>query len=129
MFIFSKLYMNIQDLLSNDDFSNKKVLLKLMCFVLDTSKEHIMSHMEESVDGQDLEKIRGYYIEYNENKRPLEYIMGYVEIGDVRVKVNENVLIPRPETEYMIESAVEFLDGKKDFVITDIGTGSGIIGV
>lgn len=121
--------MNIQDILSNNEFSNKKVLLKLMCFVLDTSKEYIMSHMEETVDVQSLEQIKSFYMEYYENKRPLEYILGYVEIGDIRVKVNENVLIPRPETEYMIESAVEFLDGKKDFVITDIGTGSGIIGV
>ncbi len=121
--------MNIQDLLSNNEFSNKKVLLKLMCFVLDTSKEYIMSHLEDTVDMQDLEEIKGYYIEYVENKKPLEYILGYVEIGDVRVKVDENVLIPRPETEYMIESAVKFLEEKKDFVIADIGTGSGIIGI
>ena len=81
-----------------------------------------MSHLDDTVDGQDLEQIRKLFLQYKDDKKPLEYILGYVTIGDISVKVNENVLIPRPETEYMIEAAADFLSEKKGYIVADIGT-------
>lgn len=61
------------------------------------------------------------------NNKPLQYIIGEVDFMGIRLNVDKNVLIPRPETEQLIEKALERLksDNGKAFKILDVGTGSG----
>jgi release factor glutamine methyltransferase len=58
--------------------------------------------------------------------RPLQYILGYTTFCELKIKVNEKVLIPRPETEEMV---LRIVNGQKDTPrsILDLGTGSGCI--
>jgi release factor glutamine methyltransferase len=58
---------------------------------------------------------------------PLQYITGYVEFYNLEFKVNPGVLIPRPETEILIETIMQNCNDK--ITIIDIGSGSGIIGI
>ncbi len=58
---------------------------------------------------------------------PLQYILGQTEFMGFSFKVNANVLIPRPETEILVEEALKLCAGKVD--ILEIGTGSGCIAV
>ena len=60
---------------------------------------------------------------------PLQYIIGSVEFYGMDFKVNPSVLIPRPETEILIERILESLDKEESVEILDIGTGSGNIAV
>lgn len=62
-------------------------------------------------------------------RKPLQYILGYADFYNFRFKVNENVLIPRPETEVLVESVIEHIVRcfDKKISILDIGTGSGNI--
>lgn len=61
------------------------------------------------------------------NDRPVQYVTGIAEFCDMRFKVNESVLIPRPETEEMVRKIVaQDIHPKR---IWDIGTGSGCIAV
>lgn len=61
---------------------------------------------------------------------PLEYIINKASFYGEMFIVKEGVLIPRPETEFLIENAVEILKDKKETqTILEIGTGSGIISV
>ena len=62
---------------------------------------------------------------------PIQYIIGKTEFFALPFKVDPNVLIPRPETEELVEWILEDLktSGKTDFSILDIGTGSGCIAV
>ena len=60
-------------------------------------------------------------------RRPLPYIVGYKEFMGLRILVDERVLIPRPETELVVELAQQFLRGDPGATIADIGTGSGCI--
>jgi len=64
-------------------------------------------------------------------EKPIQYILGSTQFMDLEFKVNENVLIPRPETEELVRWVIddfEFL-GKKEIDILDIGTGSGCIAI
>lgn len=57
---------------------------------------------------------------------PMQYIVGYEEFYGMRFLVTPAVLIPRPETEILVEKAIEIINNN-EFSVLDIGTGSGII--
>lgn len=61
------------------------------------------------------------------NDKPIQYVTGVAEFCDLKFKVNESVLIPRPETEEMVQKIVA--QNIKPKRIWDIGTGSGCIAV
>lgn len=58
---------------------------------------------------------------------PLQYLEGTVDFGPVTVKVDERVLIPRPETEYLADTLVRRLPPQE--VVVDLGTGSGALAI
>lgn len=60
---------------------------------------------------------------------PLQYIVGNVEFYGLNLVVNENIFIPRPETELLIEKIIEDLSERSKLRILDIGTGSGNISI
>ncbi len=67
-----------------------------------------------------------------EKGEPIAYILGYKDFLGLKFKVNKSVLIPRPETELLVESIklkVESIEQKKPVRILDVGTGSGVIAV
>lgn len=59
--------------------------------------------------------------------KPLEYILGYQDFWDIRLLVNEHTLIPRPETELLVEHALNKLKMDQNVIIADAGCGSGAI--
>jgi release factor glutamine methyltransferase len=61
--------------------------------------------------------------------RPVQYILGYTEFYGLRFLVNESVLIPRPETEELVEWILNTVNKDKSNNLLDIGTGSGCIPV
>ncbi len=60
---------------------------------------------------------------------PIQYITGEAEFYGLRLKVNSDVLIPRPETEHLVEKAIELARGHDRPRILDVGTGSGAIAI
>ena len=63
------------------------------------------------------------------NHEPIQYIIGETEFYGIPFNVNENVLIPRPETEELVDWIIKESFDKKELNILDIGTGSGCIAV
>ncbi len=65
------------------------------------------------------------------NKRiddyPIAYLIGNKEFWSLELKVDQNTLIPRPETECLVEAALEFIPANRQYEILDLGTGSGAI--
>ena len=61
---------------------------------------------------------------------PIQYIVGYEYFMDLKIEVNKNTLIPRPETEELVNWILtDFSDNQKSLLLLDIGTGSGCIAV
>ena len=67
------------------------------------------------------------FVEKLKKSEPLQYVTGETEFYGLKIKLNNDVLIPRPETEELIEWMLESLDKNKAYNILDIGTGSGCI--
>jgi release factor glutamine methyltransferase len=63
------------------------------------------------------------------NGEPIQYITGFAWFYGLKFKVNPNVLIPRPETEELVEWVLQTVGKRSDVKILDIGTGSGCIPV
>lgn len=72
-----------------------------------------------------LEKFAGELLAH----RPVQYVVGEAWFMNMKLRVNESVLIPRPETEELVEWIIEDIkkSGKQDCCLFDIGTGSGCI--
>lgn len=75
------------------------------------------------------EEISDYrnYLKRRSNREPLQYILGYTEFYGYKFIVNSSVLIPRPETEILVESVIAKYSDRQKIRILDIGTGSGNI--
>lgn len=69
------------------------------------------------------------FIEERLNNRPIAYIVGNREFMGLDFYVQEGVLIPRPDTEILVEEIIEIGKNKRNIEILDIGTGSGAITV
>jgi len=63
------------------------------------------------------------------NAEPVQYILGHTEFYGRKFIVNKHVLIPRPETEELVDLVIKENRKRKDLTILDIGTGSGCIAV
>jgi release factor glutamine methyltransferase len=74
-------------------------------------------------------KIYRDYISRRGKFEPLQYITGSVEFYGLGFKVNKSVLIPRPETEILVETIINDFKEKENIYILDIGTGSGNIAI
>ncbi len=86
---------------------------------------------------QDIEYIKKYgnkdKVEENlkrlDNGEPVQYIVGNVNFYGFTFKVDKRVLIPRFETEELIENTLKYIDKNKELKIIDLGTGSGCIAI
>lgn len=121
--------MQLQALIQNPAYKKKFVLEKLLCHYLDKTRTELWIDAEQELSVELVKKIQEDYRAYEEDEKPLEYILGFVEFFGMRFWVNEHTLIPRPETEYMITAITEELQSREDsdHILLDIGTGSGVL--
>ncbi len=121
--------MQLQALIQNPAYKKKFVLEKLLCHYLDKTRTELWTDAEQELSEELVKKIQEDYRAYEEDEKPLEYILGFVEFFGVKFWVNEHTLIPRPETEYMMMAITEELQSREDsdHILLDIGTGSGVL--
>ncbi|MDY5935471.1 MAG: peptide chain release factor N(5)-glutamine methyltransferase [Oscillospiraceae bacterium] len=100
----------------------------LLEFVLNLNPTKYLLNRSEEVDSACAEKFLSL-VERRSNGEPLQYILGKWEFMGLPFYVGEGVLIPRPETEMLVEYALDFLKDKKNSVVIDLCSGSGCIAI
>lgn len=130
-FIYFVYFMKIKDLINSDEYKDKHILNLILQEVLWLTKEQIFLKWDKEISFNDLNKIKDIYDKYEKEFIPIEYLLWYCEFMWERFFVNENVLIPRPETEYLISYVLEDIKNlkKENTLILDIWTGSWIIAI
>lgn len=96
--------------------------------VLGKDKLHLITNKEEEVSKF---KEREFYslIEKRKNKMPISYILKTTEFMGLDLHVEEGVLIPRGDTEILVEETLKFMDKDKEYEVCDLCCGSGAIGI
>jgi release factor glutamine methyltransferase len=92
------------------------------------SKAKIKASPEHELTQQQFEKLTGI-LEELKTGRPIQYILGETEFYGLTFKVNPSVLIPRPETEELVEWVLSSVGSSSPLAVLDIGTGSGCIAI
>jgi len=98
----------------------------LLSSTLKLNRSQLLLNLNKRIENQE-KKIFFNFIERRRKNEPIAYITGYKEFWKSKFKVNKNVLIPRPDTETIIEQVLNELDINSSKKILDIGTGSGCI--
>jgi|TARA_B100000929_G_scaffold263663_1_gene229628 release factor glutamine methyltransferase len=115
------------DLLKN--FSIKKTRLDselLLSSSLKISRESLLLNLNKEIKLNENKKFK-LLLEKRAKKMPVAYILGYKDFWKSKFLVNNSVLIPRPETELIVEESLNYLPKSRYKKILDIGTGSGCI--
>lgn len=102
----------------------------LLSSYLDVNPLELLTILDKEVDS-DIEKLYKSSLEALKENKPIQYVIGNVNFYGLKFIVNRNVLIPRFETEELVEQVVEYTkDLNKDKIkILDLGCGSGAIGL
>ena len=111
--------------------SAEPLVRDLLIYILDISKiEYLCLASNYTLTTDELLKLEDV-IKQLKDEKPIQYILCEADFLDFKFQVNENILIPRPETEQLVLLAKKFLDANSYIpnTILDIGTGSGCIAI
>ena len=98
----------------------------LLCAVLDKSRIQLYTNFDEPLEEQELKQYRGY-VARRAAREPVAYILGHKGFLQYDFKVTKDTLIPRPETELLVEQLVSLNRDRGPVRILDLGCGSGAI--
>lgn len=98
----------------------------LLCYVLKKSRAYLFAHPEKLIS---LEQLNQYQNLLTERAKgiPIAYLTGEREFWSMTLKVNRHTLIPRHETELLVELALEKIPNQPNISVLELGTGSGAI--
>lgn len=103
----------------------------LLADLLGINSLELLNYLDKKVE-EEIVELYKKKVEALREKKPIQYVIGNVNFYGNKFIVNENVLIPRFETEELVENTINFIDEifpTKDLKVIDLGTGSGCIGI
>lgn len=118
----------IKQLRENNVQDPASIAKRLLAFTLDVSKEYLIVHNEEEVQEKIVERYNEYIKQILQGK-PVQYILGKQEFMGIEFLVNENVLIPQPDTEILVEQTIKIAQNYEKPSLLDLCTGSGAIAI
>ena len=94
--------------------------------VLNKKREEILFNLNYKINIKQQRKFN-FFLKKRKNKIPISYILGFKYFWKYKFYINKSVLIPRPESEHLVEQALNCIPLGKSINILDIGTGSGCL--
>ncbi len=117
--------------LKNSELASPRLDAEILLFnYLKTDRSGLYMSFERFITAEKLERFSSW-IERRQKREPIAYIVGKKEFWSLIFEVNSKVLVPRPETELLVEEVLMFCSGLGDQYINilEVGTGSGAISV
>ena len=120
-------------LLNENDFDDSHIIARqLLCKTLEKDNQYILAHQEENINELKSQEFLEY-IDQVISGKPVQYITNNQEFLGYDFFVNENVLIPQPDTEIVVQSCIKMclrlLEDNGTINILDLCTGSGAIAI
>jgi len=100
----------------------------LLGHALQVSKEYLATHPDQALSPE-FDSCFSSLVENRQQGRPVAYLIGKREFYGLEFEVTPDVLIPRPETELLVDLALERLPAAHPATVLDLGTGSGAIAI
>jgi len=100
----------------------------LLAHSLGQDRTYLIAHAKDTLDTETSRRFE-QLVAQRINGIPVAYLTGEQEFWSLPFRVTADTLIPRPETELLVELALEKIPNKQKFLIADIGTGSGAIAI
>ncbi len=127
---FKKLYDQLFNQLKKNQIDNCQLDLDLIfCEVLELQRHQIILQDYALLLPSEQVLTLQSMVNRRSQGEPLAYIFGYKHFYKSKFKVNSNVLVPRPETELIVEKALSLFSDKEPMKLLDMGTGSGCLGL
>lgn len=100
----------------------------LLAKAIDKDRLFVMLNRDKVIE-ENQAQIYKEYIDLRKNKMPIKYILGQCEFMGLNFNVRQGVLIPRPDTEVLVETCLKDIKDKNYKTVADVCCGSGIIGI
>ena len=100
----------------------------LLSHIIGGDRAYLIAHDDRGLSGTQSLTF-ATFVSRRAGGEPLQYITGHQEFFKLDFEVTPDVLIPRPETELIVEAALEIFPSHVDFTFADVGTGSGCIAI
>ncbi len=100
----------------------------LLSFVLGKEKTYLYTYPEKKLLNKQIKKFK-YLVNKRSFNYPIAYLTHHKEFYNLNFYINNHVLIPRPETEIMVEQTIDLIKKYNLKTVADIGTGSGCIAI
>ena len=100
----------------------------LIAHCLKLERVMLYAHFDRPLDPEELAQIRGL-VARRGSREPIAHILGHKEFFSLALAVTRDVLIPRPDTETLVDRVLANVDDGADLRIADVGTGSGCIAI
>jgi release factor glutamine methyltransferase len=100
----------------------------LLAHAMGVAREHLVTHAESAVDATVQARFADL-VRHRSQGTPMAYLLGFQEFYGHRLRVTPAVLIPRPDTELLVETALQVLAHLSGARVLELGTGSGCIAI
>ena len=100
----------------------------LLANLIGRDSTYLIAHAENELTAMDLDRYRDF-VDRRASGEPVQYIVGHQEFFNLDFTITRDVLIPRPDTELLVETAIKLVPQDEEKTICDVGTGSGCIAI
>lgn len=100
----------------------------LLVSVLDEPRSHLFAHPDEALSTEDAVRLSAL-VQRRLNHEPIAYLTGEKEFWSLPLMVSTATLVPRPETELLVEATLALIPRDASMAVLDLGTGSGAIAI